>query len=95
LEALERGFAEAGPRGASRAVAELLAARAVSEYVDPLQIAGHFARAGDADRAIDWLEKAFENRSPLLGLIQVDPDFAGLRTDPRIAALVRRIGLPE
>ena len=95
LEALERGFAEAGRRGAARAAAELLAFRAESEYVDPLHVAGNFARAGDADRAMRWLERAFENRSPLLSLIKVNPDFASLRADPRFEALVRRTGLPE
>ena len=93
LEALEEGFAAAGPRAAARAVAELLATRAESRYVDPLHVAGYFARAGEADRAMHWLEKACENRSPLLGLVKVDPDFVGLRGDPRFQDLVRRIGL--
>jgi hypothetical protein len=44
--------------------------------------------------AFHWLEKAFEERSTLLVLLRVLPEFDSLRSDARYAELVRRIGFP-
>jgi TolB-like protein/DNA-binding winged helix-turn-helix (wHTH) protein len=93
-DAAERGFAEDGPRGAALALAERLVARAESRYVDPRSIAANYARAGEIEAALRWLERAYEDRSPLLVLIKVNPAFDSLRTDPRFEDLLRRIGLP-
>lgn len=50
---------------------------------------------GQKETAIDWLEKAYQVRSRDLLDIRYDPQFAGLRTDPRFIDLIRRIGLPQ
>ena len=49
---------------------------------------------GQKETAIDWLEKAYQVRARDLLDIRYDPEFAGLRTDPRFIDLIRRIGLP-
>ena len=49
---------------------------------------------GDKDAAFAALEKAFPGRTELL-LIKVDPRLDNLRSDPRYADLLRRIGLPQ
>ena len=49
---------------------------------------------GQKETAIDWLEKAYQVRARDLLDIRYDPQFAGLRTDPRFIDLIRRIGLP-
>ena len=48
---------------------------------------------GDKEGAFQYFEKAFEQRDPDL-LRLADPAFDPIRTDPRFAELVRRIGLP-
>jgi TolB-like protein/DNA-binding winged helix-turn-helix (wHTH) protein/Tfp pilus assembly protein PilF len=50
---------------------------------------------GQKETAIDWLEKAYQVRARDLLDIRYDPQFAGLRTDPRFIDLIRRIGLPQ
>jgi len=56
--------------------------------------AGDYAQLGDKDAAFAALEKAFPGRTELF-LIKVAPELDNLRSDPRYADLLRRIGLPQ
>jgi len=95
VAAFERGLAEAGYEGAQRGIADVLAARyEKSGGVRAMGIALRYLDAGDKDRAIDWLEKAYENRNPNMPYIG-KPLYDPLRSDPRFQALLRRMNLPE
>ena len=59
-----------------------------------MEYAEAYAGAGDPERAFEWLERAYEQREPALLGIGVDPSFDGVRSDPRFARLVDRVGLP-
>ncbi len=51
---------------------------------------------GETEEATTWLERAYEERDPLLLLLaKTDPRMAPLRSDPRFDDLLRRIGFPE
>jgi serine/threonine protein kinase/tetratricopeptide (TPR) repeat protein len=56
--------------------------------------ADDYAMLGQKDAAFADLEKAFPTRAGLL-LIKVDPELDNIRSDPRYADLLRRIGLPQ
>ena len=43
------------------------------------------------DKAFDWLQRAYADRSSSLAFIGVDPLFDPLRTDPRFTSLVSKI----
>src|SRR5229473_789997 len=58
------------------------------------EIAGIYAALGRKDEAFKYLEQAYVERNGGLILLDWDPTLASLKTDPRFAALVRRIGLP-
>jgi tetratricopeptide (TPR) repeat protein len=60
---------------------------------DPLIIAESFARIGNADRAFQWLERAYEDRRTLLVFLKSDPAFDTLGGDPRFGDMIARIGL--
>jgi tetratricopeptide (TPR) repeat protein len=62
-------------------------------YVSPVYFAMVAAGQGDRKAALDWLDKAYLDRSDLLVNIHVDPVFDGLRAEPRFKELVRKIGL--
>jgi TolB-like protein/Flp pilus assembly protein TadD len=56
-------------------------------------LAGVYAGLGDKDQAFDWLERDFEQRSGQLPTITWRLHFEDLRSDPRFADLLRRMGL--
>jgi serine/threonine-protein kinase len=95
LAALELGYTEGGFKGALRRVADLLAARyeKSASRTGTVGLAMTYLKAGDKDKAIEWLEKAFEDRDgnlPYIGRPIWDP----LRDDPRFQDLLRRMKLP-
>jgi TolB-like protein/DNA-binding winged helix-turn-helix (wHTH) protein len=52
-----------------------------------------YARLGDKEKALEWLERDYGERESLGTLLNVDPAFDSLRFDPRFRDLVRRMGL--
>jgi serine/threonine protein kinase/tetratricopeptide (TPR) repeat protein len=58
-------------------------------------IALGFALAGDRDKAFEQLDKAFADQDDELIFGIRYPGFDSLRSDPRYADLMRRLGLPE
>jgi hypothetical protein len=74
--------------------AEVLGARAAKAYVPAIRVARSYAHAGDAEHAIDWLEKARANQESTLLHLSVGWDWAGLRQHPRYQAMVTSVGLP-
>ena len=94
IAAFERGLAEGGYEGAQRGIADVLAARyAKSQYHNAPGVALRYLDAGDNDRAIEWLQKAYDVHDPELAYSGMPP-WDRLRDDPRYQALLRRIGLP-
>jgi serine/threonine-protein kinase len=58
-------------------------------------VAIYHAALGEKDEAFAELNKAYENREFGLVLLKVDPRLDPLRSDPRFADLVRKVGLPQ
>lgn len=56
-------------------------------------IAGSYARLGNKDQAFSWLNRSVELRSTSLWMLEADPIFASLRTDPRYAEIKRKMGM--
>lgn len=57
-------------------------------------LAAYYIHSGETVLALDYLEKAFAERSNWLAYLAVDPIFDCLRAEPRFQDLVRRVGLP-
>ncbi len=94
-EALVRGYAEAGYPRAMNLAAEALAARSAKTFVRSGTIAKMYLFAGKENKALDWLEKAYETRDPNLPYVRVVPIFDSVRSDPRFQDLLRRMNFPE
>jgi len=55
-----------------------------------------FEQTGEVDKAIEWLERAYEDRMPGLGLVIRSSSWSeNLRSDPRYISLVEKFGFPE
>jgi DNA-binding SARP family transcriptional activator/TolB-like protein len=67
--------------------------RAHREYVSPLRIAILAIRVGEIDKAFYWMNKAVDDRNAGLVYLRIDPKYAPLRSDPRFAQVIRRVGL--
>lgn len=93
VEALDRGFEEAGYPGAWNAAAQALEVLSSERYVSPGDVAVAYTRAQDREKALDWLERAVEARDPLMVYLSLEPEYDDLRSNPRFEALVRRVGL--
>ena len=90
---VERGFAQGGYRGAMRARAELAVRRSEREYVAPSTIATFYAIAGEKELAMDWLDKAYEERQIGMVYLKVIPQLDSLRDHPLYEALARKMNL--
>jgi adenylate cyclase len=64
-------------------------------YVSPVSFAQTYALLNQKDEAFAWLEKCYQERSPWLVVLKMDPQYDNLRSDPRLADLLKRIGFPE
>jgi hypothetical protein len=60
--------------------------------VSPVALATVCIGLGDKERALDWCERAFEDRRGWLAYFTVNPLLDPLRGHPRFEALVQRVG---
>ena len=67
--------------------------RAASGYVSPVAFATLYIGLGDVDRALDWTERAWEERRGWVAYLRVNPIFDSLRESPRFDALVEKMRL--
>ena len=90
---MKRIFAASGINGYWKYRLEQTLERAKREYVSPADIALYYARLNERDQAFIWLGKAMEERSILFNYLVADARFDNLRSDPRYAELLGRVGL--
>jgi DNA-binding winged helix-turn-helix (wHTH) protein/tetratricopeptide (TPR) repeat protein len=91
------GYAQAlrgNPKVARRIVAALTE-RSHHEYVPGFSMALLYVGLGDRDEAINWLGRAYQDRSTYMIFAKVDPLLDPLRSDPRFVSLLKRMDLPE
>jgi serine/threonine protein kinase/Tfp pilus assembly protein PilF len=92
--ALAQTFATAGRRKEAIQILEDLTKLAKQKYVAPYFFAGIQIGLGEDDRAIEYLEKSYEEHSHWLIYLHIDPSMDALRSNARFQDLLRRVGLP-
>jgi len=94
LWSLGHAYGVAGMAGKAEGVLQRLHDMAGERYVLPFGIALVHAGLGQADRAIDWLEKAYDERNGWMVYLRVEPRLDPLRSHPRFRALLGRMNFP-
>jgi hypothetical protein len=72
-------------------LSELIADHHANAY----QIAQVYAFRNQSDKAFEWLDLAYAQRSGSLVGIKVDPLMKSLHKDPRFAAFLKKLNLPN
>jgi tetratricopeptide (TPR) repeat protein len=95
LAQLGHAYALSGRRRDALGVLKQLQNISKAGYVSPFDFAIVYVGLGKKDQALAWLDKAVEAHSAPVIYLKVDPRWDSLRSDPRYADLLRRMGLPQ
>ena len=93
LAELGHAYAMAGNRAEAQKVLDDLKDLSKRRFVPAFAIAVVYVGLGHKEQALNWLEKAYEDRSEDFVSLRADPQFDSLRSDPRFVVLQRRGGL--
>ena len=85
--------AVAGEKAEARQSLKELTDVASRQYVSPYRFAIIYAGLGDKQKAIEWLNRAYDELDLLLIYMDVSPFFDTLRDDPKFVELLKRMGL--
>ena len=89
---LMQKYSEHGYQEAMGWLADLSAERSAAAGSLGWWVAFRYVHAGQEEKAIEWLQRAYEQRDPNLPFFLV-PEFENLRSDPRVRELMRRVGV--
>jgi TolB-like protein/DNA-binding winged helix-turn-helix (wHTH) protein len=92
-EGIHRAFQRGGRKGLAQWRVESYKIRARKEFLSSYEWARQYAYLGDKNAALKFLDLAYHEHSPWLILIQNEPIFDFVHSDPRYHALVGKLGL--
>jgi pentatricopeptide repeat protein len=90
---LIRAYAHAGQRAKALELLDELKRRQERGYVPAGAFVNAYLGLDDKEQAFASLERAYQEQSNILKWLKVHPHFDPLRSDPRFAELLRRVGL--
>jgi TolB-like protein/DNA-binding winged helix-turn-helix (wHTH) protein/Tfp pilus assembly protein PilF len=93
LGALGHAYGASGNRSEAENVLAKLMEQSKKQYVSPFYVAIVYVGLGENDKAVDWLERAYRDRSNAIVFSKVDPQLDPLRSAPRFQSLLRRLAL--
>jgi tetratricopeptide (TPR) repeat protein len=86
-------YAMSGQR--EKALAILNKLKTTKDYVSPAELAILYIGLGDKEGAFQELERAYGAHDLQMQYLKVEPHYDSLRSDPRFADLMHRVGLPQ
>lgn len=92
---LASAHVRAGNLDIATSLLETLRSRSERETVTPRCFVLIYAAIGERDHAFYWLDRAYEAHDPYLFFLRVMPLYDPLRSDPRFAEMLRRLGIPR
>jgi adenylate cyclase len=95
MSALGYSCGVAGKRDEAQQIIDGFIDTSKKRYFSPMFISRVYAGMREVDKAIEWLENAYEKRDPMFSLVKSVPSHDYLHTDPRFKALLKKMGLEE
>ena len=93
LALLAHVYGRMGRHADAKAAIKELEQRFANRQADGRDLAVAYTGLGDQDRAFEWLEKSFNDRSPFLVFLKLEPLLEALHSDPRWNELQQRVGV--
>lgn len=84
-------LARSGDRKAAQASLDKLLVLSVERFVPASHIALIYVGLGEREKALEWLEKGFDERDPKMTFLKVEPKWADLRSEPRFIELMKKM----
>jgi serine/threonine-protein kinase len=91
ISSLGYACAAEGDRAKAEQILQHLEELSKQRYVSPANRAAVHLGLGEKEKALDWLEKAYEDRDPIFWWIDGDQLYDSVRNEPRFQALVQKI----
>jgi tetratricopeptide (TPR) repeat protein len=96
MAGLAHAYTAAGRRTEAEKILRELQTQSKTHYVSPYMIGAVYAGLGNKDRAFEFLEKAYKEKSPDVAyFLKADLRMDSLRSDLRFQDLLRRVNLPK
>jgi eukaryotic-like serine/threonine-protein kinase len=93
---LAHAYAGTGKRAEAEKLLSELQRQSKVSYASPYMIAVIYSGLGQKDKAFEFLEKAYQERSPDIAyFLRADLRLDTLRPDPRFQDLLRRVAFPQ
>jgi tetratricopeptide (TPR) repeat protein len=90
---LARVYAASGKTAEAKQILDQLLRLAKQKYVSPAEIAAVYAALDERDHAIEWLNRAYDERTSALVYLKVDRGYENLHSDPRFGDLLNKMKL--
>jgi len=84
-------YAISGNRPKAEQILRQLEEMAKHQYVSSTAFAMIYLGLGEKEKALDWLEKSYEDQESACWYLKVDPIYDRVRNEPRFQALVQRV----
>jgi adenylate cyclase len=84
-------FAISGDRAKAEQILHELEEMAKRQYVSSTAFADIHLGLGEKEKALDWLEKSYQDQESACWYLKVDPIYDSVRNEPRFQALVKKI----
>jgi adenylate cyclase len=86
-------YAISGDRAKAEQALRELEELAKRQYVSPTAFVTIYLGLGEKEKALDWLEKAYEEQDSACWYLKIDQIYDGVRNEPRFQAILKKIGL--
>ena len=96
LTGLAHASAAVGKKAETQKILAELLQQSKASYISPYMVATVYTGLGEKDKAFEFLERAYQEKSPDLAyFLRADLRIDPLRADPRFPDLLRRMNFPQ